>query len=555
MLQHTKAGTRFIAECSGREVYMRRRFNTTGLCYPDEHYMVNMEERLEEIQALVDQREYFVINRARQYGKTTTMNLLMEKIAGKYAVFSISFEGMEDEAFASAYSFCQNFYSLLNDELLYHTVEGISDTVRKECGERSITGLSRRPGMGGLSEFISQLCREADRPVVLMIDEVDQACSYDIFITFLGMLRKKYLARRKQPTFHSVILAGVYDIKNMKSKIRKNMDHQYNSPWNIAADFMVDMSFSSTDIAGMLEEYEGDVRTEMDIFNISEMLYEYTSGYPFLVSRLCKILDEQVYGREGFEDLPLVWTKDGVLEAVKILLAEPNTLFDDMVKKLNDFPELRQAMRRILLHGEQVPYNVDNYVINLGIMFGFMKLEDGSVQISNRIFETRVYNLFISEEVLRSEIYRAASADKDCNRFIHNGKLDMEQVLERFVASFTDIYADADETFVEENGRRFFLLYLKPIINGVGNFYIEARTRNMRRTDVVIDYRGEQIVCELKIWHGKEYNRRGEEQLLDYLDAYHLTTGYMLSFNFNKDKKTGTQKIRLGDKILIEAVV
>ncbi len=108
---------------------------------------------------------------------------------------------------------------------------------------------------------------------------------------------------------------------------------------------------------------------------------------------------------------------------------------------------------------------------------------------------------------------------------------------------------------MEENGRRFFLLYLKPIINGVGNFYVEARTRNMRRTDVVIDYRGQQIVCELKIWHGQEYNTRGEEQLMDYMDSYHLTTGYMLSFNFNKKKKVGVQRIQLGEKLLIEAVV
>lgn len=59
----------------------------------------------------------------------------------------------------------------------------------------------------------------------------------------------------------------------------------------------------------------------------------------------------------------------------------------------------------------------------------------------------------------------------------------------------------------------------------------------LRRTDVVVDYNGEQFVCELKIWHGEEYNRRGEEQLADYLEAYHLDTGYVLSFNFNKRKK------------------
>ena len=152
-------------------------------------------------------------------------------------------------------------------------------------------------------------------------------------------------------------------------------------------------------------------------------------------------------------------------------------------------------------------------------------------------------------------LYRAASADKDGNRFIRNGMLDMEQVLERFVVSFSDIYSDADESFIEENGRRFFLLYLKPIINGAGNFYIEARTRNRRRTDVIIDYHGQQIVCELKIWHGKEYHIRGEKQLIDYLDSYHLKTGYMLSFNFNKKKKIGVQRIQLGEKLLIEAVV
>ena len=85
-----------------------------------------------------------------------------------------------------------------------------------------------------------------------------------------------------------------------------------------------------------------------------------------------------------------------------------------------------------------------------------------------------------------------------------------------------------------ENGRKLFLLYIRPLINGIGNYYIEARTRSMGRTDLIIDYLGKQYVIEMKIWHGNEYNTRGEEQLLGYLDDYHLDRGYMLSFNFNK---------------------
>lgn len=78
---------------------------------------------------------------------------------------------------------------------------------------------------------------------------------------------------------------------------------------------------------------------------------------------------------------------------------------------------------------------------------------------------------------------------------------------------------------------------LKLIVNGVGNYYIEAQTRDERRTDVIVDYLGEQFVVELKIWRGSKYNERGEVQLADYLEYYHPRKGYMFSFNFSKTKK------------------
>ena len=77
----------------------------------------------------------------------------------------------------------------------------------------------------------------------------------------------------------------------------------------------------------------------------------------------------------------------------------------------------------------------------------------------------------------------------------------------------------------------------------------------MERTDVTVDYRGEKMVIELKIWRGNAYNECGEKQLIDYLEHYHLKKGYMLSFNFNANKKTGMKRIVQGDKVLIEAVV
>ena len=146
-------------------------------------------------------------------------------------------------------------------------------------------------------------------------------------------------------------------------------------------------------------------------------------------------------------------------------------------------------------------------------------------------------------------------AQRDKSYFIHDGRLDMDMALKKFVDYFTEIYGDNDEKFIEDYGRKFFLLYLKPIINGTGNYYLEAQTRDARRTDVIVDYRGEQFIIELKIWHGNEYNERGEEQLSGYLDYYHKDKGYLLSFNFNRNKEIGVKEIKLGNKTIVEAVV
>ncbi len=247
------------------------------------------------------------------------------------------------------------------------------------------------------------------------------------------------------------------------------------------------------------------------------------------------------------------WSKEGISNAVKALLKESTPLFDSMVKQLDLFPDLRDVIEKILYRGAKMPFNLDIKSVSIGTMFGFLKDKNGQIAISNRIFEMRMLYMFIAKESVHSEVFQYAECSK--NQFIKKERLDMDLVIQKFEEYFNDIYGNNDEKFVEDYGRKFFLLYLKPIINGTGNYYLEAQTRDMKRTDVVVDYKGEQFVVELKIWHGNEYNERGERQLRDYLDYFHLEKGYMLSFNFNKKKETGLRVIALDGKTLVEAVV
>ena len=135
------------------------------------------------------------------------------------------------------------------------------------------------------------------------------------------------------------------------------------------------------------------------------------------------------------------------------------------------------------------------------------------------------------------------------SKFVRDGRLDMCAVLEGFRRTYVEVFGPPEEgeRFGEFDGRRQFLLYLKPIINGTGNYYIEAQTRDQTRTDVIVDYLGERFVVELKIWRGRSRHEEGEEQLRGYLERFGLSVGYLLSFNFNQSKEPGLARVVFGD--------
>ncbi|MDE7310232.1 MAG: ATP-binding protein [Eubacterium sp.] len=530
-----------------------RYFNTEGICKPDVHYMVRLDNRLREIRRLyIDRGKYFVINRGRQYGKTTTLMALADDLKDAYAVLPMDFQRISSSSFADEHVFSEKFIEYF--ERLFLQREHLKEYLCQDA----VRALTEQKNKGSVSmdllfAGLSRLCGTAKRPVVLMIDEVDSASCHEVFIEFLAQLRAYYLDRENSPLFHSVILAGVYDIKNLKRRIRPDKERRYNSPWNIAADFDMDMSFSAVQIQKMLEEYEADRHTGMQVAAVADEIEQYTSGYPYLVSAICKVMDEKLLDTLFATSSEDIWTREGIGEAVKMLLDKRLPLFDSMMRQISEYPDLKQMLYAMLFQGETFAYNPDHPVIELACMFGYMKNSNKTVQVANRMFEMRLYNLFLSEQELSSTMSRLAKREK--NQFIKEGKLDMYRVLEKFTEYFEDIYGSKGDKFLEDSGRRLFLLYLKPIINGVGNYYIESQTRDARRTDVIVDYLGEQFVIEMKIWHGNEYHERGERQLAGYLDDYRLKKGYLLSFHFGKNKKPGIKKVRIGDKTIIEAVV
>ena len=496
---------------------MRKEFNVTGSCNPDWHYMVDTAKRFESIEKLIDKGKYFTINRARQYGKTTMLQAIRRKLSDRYLVIPLSFEGLDDGAFASHEAFGISFCKMMARKLA---------AIGQGEEMVGIWQKNAAKSLDDLSSLITMFCNASPKPVVLTIDEVDKSSDNQLFLNFLGMLRNKYMENNDGlgNTFHSVVLAGVYDIKNLKLKLRPDSEKKYNSPWNIAADFNVDMTFHPEEIAQMLGDYENDVHTGMDIKAISEEIYKYTTGYPFLVSYICKMIDEQ-FDQE--------WTSDSIVKAIKILVQGGSTLMDDLSKNLENNPDFREFMYSISVNSATYSFTLLNPMVNLGNMFSYIRNKDGRTVIHNLVFEEALFLYFSTDYTIKNN----EKLSPFQLNYVQNGRLNMEHVVTRFRDLMHEEYRNSTEPFLEKEGRLVFLSFLKPIINGSGFYYVEPQTRDNRRMDLVVTYGQQEFIIELKIWRGEKYEENGRDQLSRYLATRGMDEGYLVTFDFSKRKK------------------
>lgn len=213
---------------------------------PEKHYMVNLSERVSQIQKMIDAGNYFTINCARQYGKTTTLAALAKALDQQYLVISLDFQVLGSASFQNENTFSLAFLRFFLREMKRHQAEKMSgmDELAAEMQE-TVKNKDEKLDLLVMFEYMSAACGNTKKPIVLMIDEIDSASNNQVFLDFLAQLRSCYLERDSKgtPAFQSVILAGVYDVKNLRRKLRPDEEHKLNSPWNIAADFDIDMRY------------------------------------------------------------------------------------------------------------------------------------------------------------------------------------------------------------------------------------------------------------------------------------------------------------------------
>lgn len=118
--------------------------------------MVDISQRLDLIvREYIEQGSYFTINRARQYGKTTTLYLLERHLREDYLVLSLSFEAA-DEYFQSLESLAEGLVMDIGECL---RTQQVSEEILTMWNQP----LSEKFPMRSLGAKITELCSKCQK--------------------------------------------------------------------------------------------------------------------------------------------------------------------------------------------------------------------------------------------------------------------------------------------------------------------------------------------------------------------------------------------------------
>jgi hypothetical protein len=488
-----------------------RKFNITGKIIPEKHYYVDLTPQIEKLMALAEEGTYFVINRPRQFGKTTVLNFFARRLqaSNQYAPALISFESFTQRPDITETEFYRRVAKLIGEEL-----ELVVDFSNLKTNDSEIDSRD------DFFDSMRQTCRRlSPRKLALLIDEID-AVPETVVIGFLAGLREMFLERDRKPAPHAVCLAGVHDIKNLKARYRdETLSIGSASPFNIAVDYELS-PFNRENIRQYYMQHTKETGQVFDDKTI-ERVHHVTNGHPWLVSVLAKTLVESIVPNRKHKILV-----KHAEEAIQKLINSRNPNFESLFKNARH-PRLFPLVLD-LLTGKRREYNIQADNIDLGVRYGIFSEENQQLVIANRIYTQVLFKHFkeelggwgVEEIVDRSEL-----EDK-------SGHLDFRQVLDKFQAFIRSKGAAVTKhsDFKEATGQLLLLCYLDSIVNGRGWTFKEVQS-GKGRIDVLCCYGNQKEVVEIKLWYGGRRYESGLTQLVKYLDSEGLDHGYLMVFD------------------------
>ncbi|HLP45178.1 MAG TPA: AAA family ATPase [Candidatus Kapabacteria bacterium] len=486
---------------------MSKFFNTSGLCKPGKHYMVNPLKRLLKVEQLIRNELYFTIHAPRQSGKTTYLYALAQKLneEGKYIALVVSFERA-------------GVGSMTLDVANETVMNAIYNSSTSQLEEKYRPENPEEKNFLDLYNYLHTWSSTQEKSIVLFIDEID-ALMDDVLISILRQLRDGYQGRPEHfPS--SVVLVGLRDVRDYRAQVREGQKSMGTaSPFNIKSNSILLKNFTKQEVFELLEQHTketGQIFSE----KAKEEIFLLANGQPWLTNALANQIVSEILENDFSREI----TADMVMEAKNQLILRRDTHLDSLIDKLKE--ENVKSIVEAIINGDNIVFDSLNdritYVRDLGIVS-----QKSPLRFANPIYAEIIPRVMASafEESLPMEIETPFFVDK-------NNDLDMKKIM----LAFQEFYRENAESwldrfeFKESAHHLLMMAFLQRIVNSGGEITREMAVGN-GRVDLLVKFNDRRSAVELKIKRGEQSIEKAKQQLSNYLDRLGLAEGYLVIFD------------------------
>ena len=503
---------------------MPRFFNTAGPSVPEDHYMIDPLKRIDlaEVEALIDQKRYFVLHAPRQTGKTTTLLALMHHLntGDAYRCLYANIEGAQtargdvDRGISTVCHVLARSAGLyLNDRSLETWFHQTSSTI---------------PPDDRLNAMLGTFAKDSDKPIVLFLDEVD-ALVGDTLISLLRQIRSGY--NQRPVSFpQSIILCGVRDVRDYRIHTSHNEIITGGSAFNIKSESLRMGNFDEGEVRSLFLQHTEETG-QVFAPEIFPELWADTKGQPWLVNAMGYELTWKTKKARNRE-MPI--SLEHYMAGRERLIQSRATHLDQLTDKLQE-----NRVKRVIagiLSGEsgkdKIPVDDLQYVEDLGLIATRPQLA-----IANRIYREVIPRelTWSVQTVLTHQQPWYVTADH---------RLDLSKLLTAFQQFFRE-QSDAwlEKFDYKEAGPQLLMqAFLQRVVNGGGRVNREYGL-GLRRTDLFVEWplneaEGffgpvQRAVIELKILRKgiRPTLAEGLSQTADYADRCKADEAHLIIFN------------------------
>lgn len=507
---------------------IKKIFNIAGPVVPGKHYLLPLRLDYEKIHELIQYSYYFILHAPRQTGKTSAIFQLITRLMQEHAYtpLYVNVEAAQ-AARGNVKAGIETILSLIKLRIL--------DTYGPQDPALSLFEKISDNPYSALYEFLRNWSQISPKPIVLFIDEIDSLVG-DTLISVLRQIRTGYL-ERPSAFPQSICLIGVRDVKDYKIFSEEKQSIVIGgSAFNIKARSLLISNFSQEEVRMLYRQHAEETGQK---FTEDAIVYsfEQTQGQPWLVNALgFEATMEQLRDRSQ----PI--TKELMERAREALILRRDTHLDVLIDRLKE--ERVAHIIDAILAAARKPTPFPSEDVKYAIDLGLISEQNGILQIANPIYREVIPRELTSTRQGSFTQQRAAYFKAD-------GSIDMQKVLLEFTQFYRENSAiSAEEMLYKESGPHLLLMaYLQRIVNGGGRIHREYAL-GKGRVDILIEFKNQWIVLELKIYRSPKTVEEGLEQTAEYMRTKNATEGHLIIFDRSEkpwDKKI-YQKTKTIDK-------